>query len=44
MHVGILMKDITSDENRADLTPGGVEVMRQNRHQGLVEKSTGRGA
>ena len=41
MHVGIL-KEIKSEENRVALTPGGVEVMRQNGHQVLVEKNAGR--
>jgi alanine dehydrogenase len=41
MRVGIL-KEIKSDENRVSLTPGGVEVMRQNGHQVLVEKNAGR--
>jgi alanine dehydrogenase len=41
MRVGIL-KEIKSDENRVSLTPGGVEFMRQNGHQVLVEKNAGR--
>ena len=41
MHVGVL-KEIKADENRVSLSPGGVEVMRQNGHTVLVEKNAGR--
>lgn len=40
MIVGIL-KEIKADENRIALTPGGVEVMRQNGHMLLVETNAG---
>jgi alanine dehydrogenase len=41
MIVGVL-KEIKAEENRVALSPGGVEVMRQNGHGVLVEKSAGR--
>jgi alanine dehydrogenase len=40
MIVGIL-KEVKAEENRVALTPGGVEVMRQNGHTILVEKNAG---
>ena len=43
MIVGIL-KEIKPEENRVAMTPSGVEVMRQNGHQVLVEKSAGAGS
>jgi alanine dehydrogenase len=41
MIVGIL-KEIKADDNRVAMSPGGVEVMRQNGHSVLVEKNAGR--
>ena len=41
MIVGIL-KEIKADDNRVAMSPGGVEVMRQNGHTVLVEKNAGR--
>jgi len=41
MIVGVL-KEIKAEENRVSLSPGGVEVMRQNGHSVLVEKNAGR--
>ncbi len=41
MIVGIV-KEIKAEENRVAMTPAGVEVMRQNGHQVLVEKNAGR--
>jgi alanine dehydrogenase len=41
MIVGIL-KEIKTEENRVSMTPAGVEVMIQNGHTLLVEKSAGR--
>ena len=41
MIVGIL-KEIKADDNRVAMSPGGVEVMRQNGHSMLVEKNAGR--
>jgi alanine dehydrogenase len=41
MIVGIL-KEIKNEENRVSMTPAGVEMMRQNGHQVLVEKNAGR--
>jgi alanine dehydrogenase len=43
MIVGIL-KEIKAEENRVCMTPAGVEVMRQNGHDVLVEKNAGRGS
>ncbi|MDJ0783438.1 MAG: alanine dehydrogenase [Desulfosarcinaceae bacterium] len=43
MIVGIL-KEIKTEENRVCMTPAGVEVMVQNGHQLLVEKSAGEGS
>ncbi len=43
MIVGIL-KEIKAEENRVCMTPAGVEVMRQNGHEVLVEKNAGRGS
>jgi alanine dehydrogenase len=40
MIVGIL-KEIKSEEHRVSMTPAGVEVMKQNGHTVLVEKSAG---
>lgn len=40
MIVGIL-KEIKAEENRVSMTPGGVEVMKQNGHTVLVEKKAG---
>lgn len=40
MIVGIL-KEIKTEENRVCMTPAGVEVMRQNGHEVLVEKNAG---
>ena len=40
MIVGIL-KEIKAEENRVAMTPAGVEVMKQNGHTVLVEKSAG---
>jgi alanine dehydrogenase len=41
MILGVL-KEIKAEENRVSLSPGGVEVMRQNGHSVLVEKNAGR--
>jgi len=43
MIVGIL-KEIKVEENRVSMTPAGVEVMNQNGHEVLVEKSAGNGS
>ena len=43
MIVGIL-KEIKAEENRVSMTPAGVEVMKQNGHQLLVEKAAGYGS
>ena len=43
MIVGIL-KEIKAEENRICMSPAGVEVMRQNGHTVLVEKSAGKGS
>jgi alanine dehydrogenase len=43
MIVGIL-KEIKAEENRVSMTPAGVEVMSQNGHTVLVEKSAGIGS
>jgi len=43
MIIGIL-KEIKTEENRVSMTPAGVEVMKQNGHDVLVEKSAGIGS
>ncbi|MGD9151993.1 MAG: alanine dehydrogenase, partial [Desulfobacterales bacterium] len=43
MIVGVL-KEIKAEENRVCMTPAGVEVMKQNGHEVLVEKNAGRGS
>ncbi len=43
MIVGIL-KEIKTEENRVSMTPAGVEIMKQNGHSMLVEKSAGSGS
>ena len=43
MIVGIL-KEIKTEENRVCMTPAGVEVMKMNGHQVLVEKAAGLGS
>ncbi|MBW2369689.1 MAG: alanine dehydrogenase [Deltaproteobacteria bacterium] len=43
MIVGVL-KEIKAEENRVSMTPAGVEVMGQNGHTVLVEKSAGNGS
>lgn len=43
MIIGVL-KEIKTEENRVSMTPAGVEVMRQNGHTVLVEKSAGAGS
>ncbi len=43
MIVGIL-KEIKAEENRVCMTPAGVEVMKQNGHDVLVEKKAGMGS
>ena len=43
MIVGIL-KEIKAEENRISMTPAGVEVMKQNGHTVLVEKTAGMGS
>jgi alanine dehydrogenase len=43
MIIGIL-KEIKTEENRVSMTPAGVEVMRQNGHDVLVEKNAGVGS
>ena len=43
MIVGIL-KEIKSEENRVCMTPAGVEMMKQNKHTVLVEKTAGLGS
>jgi len=43
MIVGIL-KEIKSEENRVSMTPAGVEVMKHNGHEVLVEKYAGLGS
>ena len=43
MIVGIL-KEIKSEENRVCMTPAGAEIMFQNGHQVLVEKTAGEGS
>lgn len=43
MIVGIL-KELKIAENRVSMTPAGVEVMVQHKHQVLVEKNAGKGS
>ena len=43
MIVGIL-REIKAAENRVSMTPGGVEIMKQNGHTVLVEKDAGKGS
>jgi alanine dehydrogenase len=43
MIVGVL-KEIKAEENRVCMTPAGMEVMKQNGHEVLVEKDAGRGS
>ena len=43
MIVGIL-KEIKNQENRVSMTPAGVEVMRQHKHEVLVERDAGLGS
>ena len=43
MKVGIL-KEIKAEENRVSMTPAGVEVMKQNGHEVMVEKAAGGGS
>ena len=43
MIVGIL-KEIKSEENRVSMIPAGVEILIQNKHLVLVEKSAGEGS
>jgi alanine dehydrogenase len=43
MRIGIL-KEIKAEENRVSMTPAGVEVLRQNGHDVLVEKDAGVGS
>ncbi|MEJ2099210.1 MAG: alanine dehydrogenase [Desulfobacterales bacterium] len=43
MIVGVL-KEIKAEENRVCMTPAGVEVMKQNGHEVLVEKDAGKGS
>jgi len=43
MIVGIL-KEIKAEENRVSMTPAGVEVLKQNGHEVLVEKNAGVGS
>ena len=43
MIVGVL-KEIKAEENRVCMTPAGVEVMKQNGHEVLVEKNAGKGS
>jgi alanine dehydrogenase len=43
MIVGVL-KEIKAEENRVCMTPAGVEVMKQNGHEVLVEKDAGTGS
>ncbi len=43
MKVGIL-KEIKAEENRVAMTPSGVEVMRANGHEVMVEKAAGEGS
>ena len=43
MIIGIL-KEIKVAENRVCMTPAGVEIMTQHKHQVLVEKNAGIGS
>ena len=43
MKVGIL-KEIKTEENRVCMTPAGVEIMKMNGHEILVEKNAGTGS
>ena len=43
MIVGVL-KEIKAEENRVCMTPAGVEVMKQNGHEVIVEKNAGMGS
>ncbi|MBR9986597.1 MAG: alanine dehydrogenase, partial [Desulfosarcina sp.] len=43
MKVGIL-KEIKTEENRVCMTPAGVEIMKMNGHEMLVEKNAGAGS
>ncbi len=43
MIVGVL-KEIKAEENRVCMTPAGVEIMRQNGHEVLVENNAGVGS
>ena len=43
MIVGVL-KEIKAEENRVCMTPAGVEVVKQNGHEVLVEKNAGMGS
>jgi len=43
MIIGIL-KEIKTEENRVSMTPSGVEVLKMNGHEVLVEKSAGIGS
>jgi alanine dehydrogenase len=43
MIIGIL-KEIKTEENRVCMTPAGVEVLTQNGHRVIVEKSAGKGS
>jgi len=43
MIVGVL-KEIKPEENRVAMTPAGVEVLKQNGHQVLIEKDAGLGS
>ena len=43
MIVGVL-KEIKAEENRVCMTPAGVEILRQNGHEVLVEKNAGKGS
>lgn len=43
MIVGIL-KEIKSEENRVAMTPAGVELITQNKHDVWVEKGAGIGS
>jgi alanine dehydrogenase len=40
MKVGIL-KEVKAEDNRVAMTPGGVEIMRQNGHRVLVQRNAG---
>jgi alanine dehydrogenase len=43
MIVGVL-KEIKAEENRVSMTPAGVEIVKQNGHQVLVERNAGVGS